>query len=512
MDVVSTNKTIAKNTVLLYFRMIFVMLVTLYTSRVNLDVLGVVDTGLYQVVGGVVAMFAFLTTALSGATSRFLTFELGRGNAEALKKTFIATFFIHLVVGLVIILLAETIGLWFCQNKLNVPPDRVAAVNVVYHFSIITAVLHLLQVPFNAAIIAHERMKAFAYLSIADVVMKLGVCYALYITPFDRLVSYGVFMSVGTLVLLLTYYVYCNKSFEECIIGEKPDMKYARPILAFCGWDLFGNFSIVARNQGSNIILNLFFGPVINAAAGFSTSISNAVLGFTNNILTAIKPPIVKSYSSGNISRMQELMTDASKYAFSLFFLLVVPFIFESNFILRLWLKTPPEYTNQFCVLELIATLMTTMFAPIMYAIHASGRIRVMSIINGTIWVSVLPISYVIIKVGGDPLVPYYVKILLAIFIIVANLTIVKRLIPSFNMLYYFKNGIIPSLLIIPLPIILSYLVYNMFDSSTVWRFLSVCAVSTITICTCFVLFILNKETRVLVYNKILSFLRNRNE
>jgi len=510
MEVVSNNKTIAKNTVLLYFRMIFVMLVTLYTSRVNLDVLGVVDIGLYQVVGGVVAMFAFLTTALSGATSRFLTFELGRGNAEGLKKTFIATVVIHIIVGLVIIILAETIGLWFCQNKLNVPNDRVTAVNVVYHFSIITAVIHLLQVPFNAAIIAHERMKAFAYLSIADVVMKLLVCYALYITPFDRLISYGVLMSVGTSMLLLTYYIYCHRSFEECKLGEKPDMKYAKPILAFCGWDLFGNFSIVARNQGSNIILNMFFGPVINAAAGFSTSISNAVLGFTNNILTAIKPPIVKSYSSGNIGRMQELMTDASKYAFSLFFLLVVPFVFESDYILRLWLKTPPEYTDQFCVLELIATLMTTMFAPIMYAIHASGRIRVMSIINGAIWVSVLPISYFIIKLGGDPLVPYYVKIVLAVFIIAANVIIVKRLIPEFNMLLYFKKGIIPSLLVIPLPLLLSYLVYSLFDYASIWRFLSVCTASTLSICVCFALFILNKETRALVFNKALSFVNKR--
>ena len=510
MEVVSDNKTIAKNTVLLYFRMIFVMLVTLYTSRVNLDVLGVVDTGLYQVVGGVVAMIAFLTTALSGATSRFLTFEIGRGDAQALKKTFFAIVMIHILVGLIIILLAETIGLWFCQNKLNVPDDRILAVNIVYHFSILTAVIHLLQVPFNAAIIAHERMNAFAYLSIVDVIMKLLICYALYITPCDRLISYGVLMSLGSFIILFAYFSYSKKSFEECGLKGKLEMRYAKPILAFCGWDLFGNFSVIARNQGSNIILNIFFGPVLNAAAGFSTSISNAVLSFTNNILTAIKPPIVKSYSSGNISRMQELITDASKYAFSFFFILAVPFFFESGYILELWLKNPPEFTDKLCVLELICTLMTTMFSPVMYAIHASGRIKVMSIINGTIWISVLPIAYFVIKNGGNAMVPYYVKIVLAVFIIIANLIIVKHLIPDFIISNYMKKGIMPALMVVPVPLALTYFTYNLFETQTVWRFLTVCAVSTLSIGICSFFIVLNREMKKKIFSKVLLYIRHK--
>lgn len=492
----SSNKTIAKNTLFLYFRMLFTLLVSLYTSRVNLAVLGIVDHGIYQIVGGVVAMFAFINSSLAGATSRFLTYELGRGDQEQLKKTFAGVLNIHIFVAILIFVLAETIGLYFLENKIVIPDDRYSAALIVYQVSILTSMLTVVQVPYNACIISHERMSVFAYMTIIEVSLKLIICYLLYIIPFDKLVSYGIMMLCVTLIIQYTYRLYCIRNFEECHFKFISDKKILRPIFLFAGWDLFGNFSVMARSHGVNVIMNMFFGPVINSAVGFSTTIGTQVLSFSNNFLTAIRPPIVKAYSQNQIEKMENLMINASKYSFSLLLLLSTPFIFESQFILNLWLKTPPPYTQIFCVYELILSVLSSIFLPLVFAIHATGKIKVMSIVNGMIWLLVIPITYYLLKIGYSPVVPYAVKIFLLFFVVVSNLYTTKKNIPRFNVKLYLVRAFLPSLVSACIVLSLTFLVYNLFEYTTVFRFLTICTVSTLSVFLTTYFIILEKSTR----------------
>lgn len=500
---ISSDKTIAKNTLFLYFRMMFTMLVSLYTSRVNLSVLGIEDNGIYQVVGGVVAMFAFLNGALSGATSRFLTYELGKGNMERLKKTFASALNIHILVAIIIFILSETVGLYFLEKKLIIPDNRVNAAYIVYQVSIFASMISITQVPYNASIISHEKMGVFAYMSILDVSLKLIICYLLYITPIDKLVTYGVLILCETIGLQLIYRIYCIRHFEECHFKLVRDKTFIKPIFSFAGWDLFGNFSVMARGQGVNIIMNMFFGPVINSAAGFSTTIGSNVLGFSNNFLTAIRPPIVKAYSQNQIEKMESLMINASKYSFSLLLLLSTPFIFESQYILKLWLKTPPPYTETFCVLELILSVLSSIFLPLVFAIHATGKIKFMSITNGTIWLMVVPITYFLLKAGYPPVIPYITKIFLLIFVVVSNIYSTKKNIPQFNILLYIRHAFIPSIIAGTLVIFLTYIVYNLFNSSSLIRFITVCCTSIITVVITTYFIVFEKETRNKIKTKI---------
>lgn len=493
---ISNNKTIAKNTLFLYFRMMFTMLVSLYTSRVNLSVLGIEDNGIYQVVGGVVAMFSFLNSSLSGATSRFLTYELGRGDKERLSKTFASALNIHIFVAIIVFFLAETVGLWFLENKLVIPDERMDAARIVYQVSIIASMISITQVPYNASIISHEKMGVFAYMGILNVSLKLLICYMLYITPFDRLITFGVLVLTVTILLQMIYRLYCIKHFEECHFKLCRDKTIIKPIFSFAGWDLFGNFSVMARGQGVNMIMNMFYGPAINAAAGFSTTIGMNVMSFSDNFLTAIRPPIVKAYSQGLYNKMEDLMINASKYSFSLLLLLSTPFVFESKFILETWLKTPPDYTDIFCVLELSLSVLSSIFLPLVFAIHATGKIRFMSVVNGSIWFLVVPITYIMLKMGCSPIVPYVTKIALLTFVVFSNIYSTKKNIPEFDVFEYVRRAFLPSFLTLIVVLTVTYWVYIQFDDSSLLRFLIVCITSTITTALSTYFIVFEKNTR----------------
>lgn len=503
MTEISSGKTIAKNTIFLYFRMLFTMVVSLYTSRVNLAVLGVEDNGIYQVVGGVILMFGFLNSSLSGATSRFLTYELGRGNVEKLKDTFAASLNVHIVVAIIILVLGETVGLWFLEEKLVIPDSRMMAARIVYQLTIIESMISITQVPYNASIISHERMNMFAYLSILDVSLKLLICYALYISPFDKLITYGVLMFFVILGMQSIYRWYCIRNFAECHFKKHIDWSIVKPMLSFSGWDLFGNFSVMARSQGVNMIMNMFFGPVINAAVGFSHTVGVHVLGFSNNFLTAIRPPIVKAYSIGDYAKMETLMINASKFSFSLLLLLSAPFIFESAYILELWLKTPPPYTDVFCKWELGLSVLSSFFLPLVYAIHACGKIRFMSIVNGSIWFMVVPITWILLKAGYDPTIPYAAKIFLLFFVVISNLYSTKRNIPEFDVLLYLKKAGIPCIITLGLTLGLTYLVFIHLGESTIWRFLITSTTSSVVILFCTYFIVLDKDSRSVIFSKL---------
>ena len=508
MATISSNRTIAKNTLLLYLRMALTMLVSLYTSRVILSVLGVVDDGIYSIVGGTVSMFMFLNGALSGATSRFLTFELGRDNKERLKQTFSAALLVHFILSIIIFILLETVGLWLLNNKLVIPDERMHAARVVFQLSAFATFLSITQVPYTASIISHEKMGAFAYMSILEALIKVLICYLIIMSPIDKLITYGILILVVRTLIVLIYRLYCIRKFEECRFSMVKDWKLLKPILSFSGWDLLGNMSITARDQGVDVIMNMFFGPAINSAAGKAGIICNAVNGFSNNFLTAIRPPIVKSYSIGDIRKMEALMIDASKYAFSLLFLLSVPFFFESQFVIDLWLSNPPAYTSLFCIVDLVMVLIVAMFRPLTYAIHATGKIRFMSLVNGTIFLSSVPITYFLLLSGNNPIIPWIAKCILQLFVAASNLYVVKRNIPDFNIAFYLQNTILPASLSILIILPVTYLVYKQFPDSSWWRFLSVCAVSTLSVCATVFFIVFDKKMRDFILARIKAIVK----
>lgn len=507
MNSISSNAAIAKNTAYLYFRMMFTMLVSLYTSRVNLSVLGIEDNGIYQIVGGVVALFSFLNSSLAGATSRFLTYELGKGDIKKLKDTFVTALNIHILVAIGVFILAETIGLWFLEYKLVIPASRMDAARVVYQLSILATMLSIVQVPYTASIISHERMGIFAYMSILDVILKLLICYLLYIIPFDKLVTFALLTLCVVGIVQFVYAFYCHKHFSECSIGLAKNTNIIKSMMSFSGWDLFGNFGVMARGQGVNMVLNMFFGPAINAACGFANTIGNAIYSFANNFMTAIRPPIVKAYSIGDYAKMESLMINASKYSFSLLLLLSTPFIFESGFILKVWLKTPPAFTEIFSVLELILSLCSSLFLPLIFAIHASGRIKFMSIVNGCIWIMSVPITYLMLSCGFRPVAPYIVKIGLLLLVVLSNLYSVKRLIPSFDIPLYLRKAVVPSAIMAVVTISITWCVNEMLHVHDFLRFFVTCVVSTLVTLICMYLFILSEENRNRTRLKIKTFL-----
>lgn len=499
----SNNRRIAKNTVYLYFRMMLLMLVALYTSRVYLEALGIEDTGIYQVVGGVVTLFVFLNSSLSGATSRFLTYELGRGDRNKLSKVFSTSLNIHICLALIVLALSETIGLWLLEYKLNIPDSRMNAARVVYQFSVLSCCIGIIQVPYSASIIAHEQMNVYAFVSIADALLKLLVSYLIFIIPFDRLISYGILIFIVTLSIQLTYVLYCSKKNEECHFKLFYDKTITKPMLSFSMWDVFGNFGIMMRGQGVNIILNLFFGPAINAACGFSNYAQGAVKSFSDNFMMAIRPSIVKSYSRKEYESMENYMINASKYSFCLMTLLSVPLIFETKFVIDLWLKTPPPFTYEFCAISLGINLVRTLFAPLMFGIHATGKIRNMSIANGSILFLIVPISYALLRMGFSPLIPFIVDFFLMFVLAGSCLFFLKQNLQEFHIGHYLSKATLPSLIIGILVFSIVYGVKLLYGEDSIIRFILLCLTSTISTAIVTYLVALDEKTKMLVLVKL---------
>ena len=410
-EVISTNKTIAKNTLLTYVRMLFNLIVSLYTSRVILQVLGVDDLGTYQIVGGIVSIFTFIGGSMAGATSRFLAYEIPLGNIERLKKTFAASLNVNLSAALLLILICETIGLWLVKNILSIPSGREDAAMIVYQLSILSTVLTFIQIPYNAAIIAHEKISVFAYIGILDTLLKLLICFLIVVLPIDKLVAYAILITITGATVQFIYWIYCKRHFEECVFSCKIDKEIMKPLLTFSGWDLLNNFCFGAKQQGINLLLNTFFSVALNAACGFSNTIYAAVRGFANNFMISVRPVITKAFSTKDYRRMQELIIDSSNFSFSLMLLLSMPFFFEGNFIVTLWLKNPPNWTVVFCQLQLATCIISVLFSPVYYGIVATGKNKLYAIQDSFLMLLSLPVTYLLLKKGFSPLVPFVVLI-----------------------------------------------------------------------------------------------------
>ncbi len=425
----ANNKRIAKNTLLLYFRMLFLMAVSLYTSRVVLNALGVQDFGIYNVVGGVVAMFGFLNGAMASGTQRFLNYELGRGNAGQLQKVFVTALTIHALISVIIVFFAETVGLWFLYNKMTIPDSRMNVAFWVYQFSISSTVVLMMSVPYNAAIIAHERMSAFASVSILEVVLKLLIVFLLHIGNFDRLLLYAFLMFVVQVIIRLVYSSYCNQHFSETKFRIMWDTSLLRSMLSFSMWNLIGNLSNVAATQGLNILLNMFFSPAVNAARGVSVQVQNAVMQFATNFQTALNPQITKSYATGDYTYMHSLIYRSSKFTFFLLFMLSLPILLETDLILDVWLTTVPEYTTPFLRLMLCASVVNAVANPMVASASATGKIKVYQSVVGGLLLAILPISYLVLRMGGKPVSVFVVNLIVYIVAFLARLFIVRQMI-----------------------------------------------------------------------------------
>lgn len=430
------NKQIAINTIFLYIRMLVVMAIGLYTVRAYLSILGETDYGLYNVVGGVVSMFAFLNGTLAISSQRYFSQALVHDDKQLVNRVFCLNLTIFMILIIAIAIILETVGLWFLNTKMTIPSERLAAANIVYQISIMTFALQMITISYNALIISHEKMKAFAYIGILEAVLKLGFVFVLAQLTYDKLVSYAIFMFLLYLLIAGIYVYYCHHNFEESYFKFYWNKQEAKEMLSFSGWHLFGTFSATIRSQGINILLNLFFNPAINAARAVAFQVYNAVSQLSNNFFTAVKPQIYKSYEAGEKDDMYNLILRSTILSTLLLALLVFPILANTSYILGIWLKDVPEYTVVFTQLVLINGLVDTTNGPTASAILATGRIRTYELIVGGLYVLTLPVSYVALLLGCEPTITMIISIIVVFVVTFARAFFMCKLI-GFNINKY---------------------------------------------------------------------------
>lgn len=477
----SNNKRIAKNTIFLYIRMLLVMGVTLYTSRIILQALGFEDFGLYNVVGGIVTMFTFLNGSLAAATSRFITFELGRKNYERLNKIFNTALTVHIFIALIIVLLAETIGLWFFYEKMTIPSDRLDAAFWVYQISILTCFITLTQVPYNATIIAHENMKIYAYVGIVEVIAKFVISYAIYWSPFDQLVFYATLLCLLQISIMFFYRFYCNRNFPESKIKICKEKPLYREMLGYAGSDMIGQISVLAQGQGLNILLNLFFGPAVNAARGIAYQVQAAITQFSGNFMTAVKPQIIKSYANNDIEGMMKLVKNSSCFSYYLMWLISLPICLEADYILKLWLSDYPEHTTTFLRLIIILCLIQTIKTPRVTVYHATGHIKRSNIIVGIILCLAFPIAYIWLKLGGSPETVFWSANITMLISEFASVLILKRYV-KFSIKKYLTEVHLRCLIVTAISFLLPYFLYDKFMEPSFTRLICTILITMVTV------------------------------
>lgn len=502
------NKRIAKNTLLLYFRMIFTMSVSLFTSRVILATLGIEDYGVNNVVAGFVTMFSFFSGSLGAAISRFLTYELGSGSTEKLKKIFSTCVNVQLLVSFFVVIFAETIGVWFLNTQLNVPETRIIAANWVFQFAVLGFIFNLVSVPYNASIIAHECMNVFAYISILEVMLKLIIVYMLYISPFDKLITYSILFAVVGLIIRIVYGVYCKRHFVECHYYMVLDKTMLKEILSFAGWNLMGTGAYLFNTQGVNIITNIFFGVTVNAARGIATQVEGVVKQFVNSFTTALNPQITKSYAAGNKDYMFKLVCRGAKYSYFLMLFFVIPFMFEAETILKLWLKEVPLYTSLFLRLTLIGTMFDLLGNSTANACWATGQVKRYYLWVGTIGAFVFFISWGLFACGFPAYTAYLTFIGIYIVIIFVKLYVIKGLL-GFPVQMYYQEVFVRIILVTIVAFIIPSILYLLMDSS-VFRLVVISGLNVLSTLLCIFLLGLEHSERTIVINKVQLLIKKK--
>lgn len=493
----TSNKRIAKNALMLYIRMFISMLVGLYTSRIVLSTLGVEDYGIYAVVGGVVAMMGFLNASMSGATSRFLTFELGRGDQKRLSETFSTALIVHIGIAIIVFVLAETVGLWFLCNKLVIPEGRMDAAHWVYQCSIFSAMLGITQVPYNASIISHEKMDIYAYVEILNVILKLAIVFLLVIGSFDKLKLYALLMLSVSIIILTIYRVYCIRRFQESHFKWIWNKNILKPLLSFSMQTIAAHGSYSIREQGTGFALNFVFGVIVNAASGIATTINGIISHFSSTIFTAFNPQIIKSYALGNFQSCNRLITSASIYSTLLILLFLIPFEFEAKEIIQLWLGQVPDYSVAFIRVMLLSLLTTCITQPVYIGLTATGDIKKYSYIQALIYLLCPFIIYVVISLFKLPVLAYVIILIAQIFLCIILLLTYKRKVRQFDLINYFRlifvRIILPALVSVVFCFLVRYLYIGGYTKLVVITFLNGIILAVLSY-----LFLSNKEKQIM--------------
>lgn len=438
LETTINNKRIAKNTIFLYFRMVLVMGVNLYTSRIILNALGINDFGIYGVIGGLVGMFSIISGSMSSAISRFLTFELGHDNNIRLKKTFGVSLSIQICLAIIIVLLCSTAGAWFLHHKMDIPASSLIAANWILVFSMLTLVVNLISVPYNAIIIAHERMNIFAYVSLLEVALKLGVAFLILLFSSNRVIIYSGALFLVAIIIRLIYGVYCNRHFSECNTRPILDRKLFKEMMGFAGWNFIGASSSILRNQGNNVILNMFFSTAVNAAYGLTMQVYNAVNQLADNFMTSVNPQITKYYAQSEFEEMNKLMKRSSILSFYLTLIITSLIFMNTPYILHLWLKEVPPYTVSFVQLIMLFTLIESISRPLITGMLATGKVRDYQIVVGGLQLLNLPLSYLALRLDATPLYPLIIAVLISVICLIARLIMLKKIIPFDGMKFLF--------------------------------------------------------------------------
>lgn len=499
----NSNTTIAKNTLLLSIRMVFVLFVSLYTSRVFLNALGVIDYGISNVVAGFVSMFCFLNTSLSNGIQRFYNSEIGKNGDDGVTNVYNTALIIQSVIALVVLLLLETLGLWYFYEKMVIPADRMRVAFWLYQFCAISSVLVIMQSPYVAAIMAYERMNAYAVISIIDVSLKLLFAILLPYIGIDRLMMYGGFYLIVSILNFSLYYLYSKRNFKELYVKKVYNKGMFKEMLSFSGWNLCGTFACMAREQGLNLVLNLFFGPVINAARAVAYQVSGALQGFVSNLSLAAKPQMIQSFATGDSSRTMKLMFSMSKLSFVFLFILSLPILLNVDYVLHLWLgASVPDHAANFVVLVIITNFMNNLNAPLSNVVYATGNMRDYQLTFSIINLLIIPFSYLSLKLGAPAESVFVIYLVMSIIVQIACLLVMRRLV-SLSLALYFRKIVLPisviALLICPILFIINKIIHE-----GLFRVLVLYAVTTVVSSLAFYAIAMDKDEK----NMLKSLLR----
>jgi len=508
----SDNKRIAKNTLFLYFRMFLTMGLGLYSSRLILESLGVIDYGIYGIVGGIVTMFSFFNSAMISATERYLAFDIGQNNYTKLKKTFNSVLIIHFLIAILVLILAETIGIWFLNNHLVIPKDRLYAANWVFQFSIFSFFFTIIQVPYVAMIVAKEHLNIYAYINVLETILKfISVVLLFYIGQNnDRLIIYAFFITLTALIIRFIYWIYCKKKFRETHYEFSYDKKYYVELLSYSGWNLFGNIAGVVRGQGVNVLLNLFFGPVLNATFSLTLMIQGVITNFVSSFQMAVNPQIVKNYAANKKEESLKLIFLSSKFSFSILSILIVPLLFNMEYVLKLWLDKVPYYLVNFLQLALIFSMIETISNPIMFGLQATGKIRNYQAFVGSLIMLNFPIIWILFELDFSPNVIFYVYLIISIIALLIRLYFVKKLM-NIQITSFFKNVLYPILLLSIILFVITYFIKTKLDNPvSFFQFLiQTSCILTVCIITIYII-ILTKQEKQFLSNFIKSKIINK--
>lgn len=504
----NNNKRIAKNTILLSVRMVIVLCLNLYTTRVTLDALGVNDFGIYNVVCGFVSMFTFLNTSMSNGIQRFFNFELGKNGINGAQKVYVNSLVVQGFLLVIILLLTETLGMWYLNNKMVIPSERLIAAQWIFQFSIVSFIFIIMQVPYGASIMAHEHMSYYAFIGIIDAVLKFVIVLLIpYAVNLDRLILYGFLLMMISVLNFILAFIYSRSKFEEIRIRPLFDKVLFKSMLSFSGWNIFGTFSNMMREQGLNMILNLFFGPAVNAARGVAYQVASGLQGLVANVGTAIRPQMVQSYAQGNTTRTITLMFSLSKIGICVLYTVAYPILLEIDFVLNLWLKNDvPQYTSSFVIIVVLISFLNNLNSAVSGVVHATGKMRNYQVVGGLITLSSIPIAYYALKIGCNPDSVFWISLVFTGFMQIASLYILKSLV-HFSLRKYTKEVLLPFVLVVVTSFIIPLIPYYFMQHGW-WRFILVLFISLASSSISVYLIGLNQKEKELIKSIISRFIK----